>query len=67
MMIRTLLLIITMGLSLTISAQEEESFDLDALYQQIDDAILQSPQYVADRKQRIAAYGISMFSNRYAR
>ena len=31
MMIRTLLLIITMGLTLTISAQEEESFDLDPL------------------------------------
>lgn len=66
MMIRTLLLIITLGLTLTISAQEEESFDLDALYQQIDDAILQSPQYVADRKQRIAAYCDSLFMEKSA-
>ena len=65
-MIRTLLLIITMGLTLTISAQEEESFDLDALYQQIDDAILQSPQYVADRKHRIAAYCDSLFMEKSA-
>ena len=53
MMIRTLIFIITMGLTQTLSAQEEESFDLDALYQQIDDAIRQSPQYVAERKQQI--------------
>ena len=53
-MIRTLLFIIALGLNHTISAQEEESFDLDALYQQIDDAICQSPKYVAERKQCIA-------------
>ena len=54
-MTRILLLIIALGLTHTISAQEKESFDLDALYQQIDDAILQSPQYVAERKQKIAS------------
>ena len=53
-MTRILLLIIALGLTHTISAQEKESFDLDALYQQIDDAIRQSPQYVAERKQQIA-------------
>ncbi|MBO6033611.1 MAG: hypothetical protein J6T44_00325 [Prevotella sp.] len=54
-MIRTLLLIIVMGLASTISAQEKESLDLNALYQQIDDAISQSPQYVAKLKQQLAA------------
>lgn len=59
-MIRTLLLFVALGLTHTISAQEKESFDLDALYQQIDDAIRQSPQYVAERKQKIAAYQDSL-------
>ena len=59
-MTRILLLIIALGLTHTISAQEKESFDLDALYQQIDDAILQSPQYVAERKQKIASYQDSL-------
>ena len=59
-MTRILLLIIALGLTHTISAQEKESFDLDALYQQIDDAILQSPQYVAERKQKIAIYQDSL-------
>ena len=53
-MIRMLLLFVAMGLAPAVSAQETESFDLEALYQQIDDAIRQSPQYVAERKQQIA-------------
>lgn len=32
----------------------EESVDLDALYEQIDDAITQSPHYVAERERKIA-------------
>ena len=60
-MIRTLLLLIVMGFTHTISAQGNESFDLDALYQQIDDAIRQSPQYVAERKQQIAVCRDSLF------
>lgn len=60
-MIRTLLLLIVMGFTHTISAQENESFDLDALYQQIDDAIRQSPQYVAERMQKIAVCRDSLF------
>ena len=59
-MTRILLLFIALGLTHTISAQEKESFDLDALYQQIDDAILQSPQYVSERKQKIASYQDSL-------
>ena len=66
MMIRTLIFIITMGLTQTLSAQEEESFDLDALYQQIDDAIRQSPQYVAERKQQIDVCRDSLFMEKSA-
>ena len=65
-MTRILLLIIALGLTHTISAQEKESFDLDALYQQIDDAILQSPQYVAERKQKIAIYQDSLQAEKSA-
>jgi hypothetical protein len=54
-MIRTLLLAIAIGLAPTVSAQEDESFDLEALYQEIDDAIVQSPKYVLERQQKIAA------------
>ena len=54
-MIRTLLLAIAIGLVPTVSAQEDESFDLEALYQEIDDAIVQSPKYVLERQQQIAA------------
>ena len=36
-------------------ALAEESIDLEALYQQIDDAISQSPQYVAERERQITA------------
>ena len=37
------------------TAQSDESVDLNALYQQIDEAISQSPQYVAERERQIAA------------
>ena len=53
-MIRTLLLIVVMGLGSTVLAQADESVDLDALYRQIDDAISQSPTYVAERERKIA-------------
>lgn len=50
-------------LSLTVSAvtvfavtpQAQETIDLNALYQQIDDAIRQSPQYVEERESKISA------------
>jgi AAA+ ATPase superfamily predicted ATPase len=53
-MIRTLLFIVVMGLCPTVMAQTDESVDLDALYRQIDDAISQSPTYVAERERKIA-------------
>lgn len=53
-MIRILLLFVAMGLAPIASAQTDEPLNLDALYQQIDEAIRQSPQYVAERKQEIA-------------
>ena len=59
-MIRILLLFVAMGFASAISAQEEP-IDLDALYQQLDDAILQSPKYVAERKQQIAVCRDSLF------
>ena len=37
------------------TAQSDESVDLNALYQQIDEAISQSPQYVAERERQITA------------
>ena len=39
---------------LPLPALADESVDLDALYQQIDDAISQSPAYVAGRERQIA-------------
>ena len=53
-MIRTLFLIVVMGLAPTVMAQTDESVDLDALYRQIDDAIRESPKYVAVRERQIA-------------
>ena len=38
----------------------EESVDLEALYQQIDEAITQSPIFVIERKKQIAAYRDSL-------
>ena len=55
-MIRILLLFVAMGLAPIASAQTDEPLNLDALYQQIDEAIRQSPQYVAERKQEIAIW-----------
>ena len=37
------------------TAQSDESVDLNALYQQIDEAISQSPQYVAELERQITA------------
>ena len=53
-MIRTFLLMVVMGLAPTAMAQTDKSVDLDALYRQIDDAISQSPTYVAERERKIA-------------
>lgn len=63
-MIRMLLFIMVIGFVPTVSAQEKESLDLDALYQQIDYAICQSPQYVAKRKQQIAACQDSLLNEK---
>ncbi len=49
----TLLMLTAIGFSPAASAQTDEQADLDALYQQIDEAILQSPQYVAERRRQI--------------
>ena len=49
------LMTVAVGTVRAASEQEEESVDLNALYLQIDDAISKSPQYVAEREQRIAA------------
>lgn len=56
---KSLILIILLALTATpIQAQDllagEESVDLEALYQQIEDAIRQSPEYVDEREQQIA-------------
>lgn len=53
-MVRIFLLIVAMGFTSIVSAQTAEPLNLDALYQQIDEAIRQSPQFVAERKQQIA-------------
>lgn len=53
-MIRILLFIVAMGFAPTVVAQTDESVDLDALYRQIDEAISQSPTYVAARERQIA-------------
>ena len=53
-MICILLFIVAMGFAPTVVAQTDESVDLAALYRQIDDAISQSPTYVAARERQIA-------------
>lgn len=50
--VRYLLLVVVFGFAPAVEAQDE-SIDLEALYQQIDDAISQSPQYVAELEGRI--------------
>ena len=50
--VRYLLLVVVFGFAPVVEAQDE-SIDLEALYQQIDDAISQSPQYVAELEGRI--------------
>ena len=58
-----LLACLVMG-TITASAQNtsinEETIDLEALYQQIDEAISQSPQFVNERKMHIVAYRDSL-------
>ena len=49
-----LLLTVTVGLAHAVPTLDDESIDLNALYQQIDDAISQSPQYVAEREHKIS-------------
>ena len=51
----TLLLYIAVGMTHAVTPKDDESLDLNALYQQIDEAISQSPQYVAERERQIDA------------
>ena len=58
---------VVMGVSLfhlftfsPLPALADETVDLKALYQEIDDAISQSPQYVAERERKITAYRDSL-------
>ena len=58
---------VVMGVSLLhlftfspLPALADETIDLKALYQEIDDAINQSPQYVAERELQITAYRDSL-------
>lgn len=50
-----LLQAIAVGFAHADTTQTEESVDLNALYEQIDEAILQSPQYVTERERQITA------------
>ena len=50
---RKLFSIALLLIALAAAAQEEKAVDLEQLYQQIDEAIEQSPQYVAVREERI--------------
>ena len=56
---RSLLLTIMIAVMTPIMAQDdpfyEEGIDLDALYQQIDDIIAQSPEFIEDHEQQILA------------
>lgn len=47
------LLTLAAGLAHAVPTQTDEEVDLDALYQEIDDAISQSPIYVAERERQI--------------
>lgn len=49
-----LLLTVIIGPVSVATTWNDDSVDLDALYQQIDDAISQSPEYVAERERQIA-------------
>ena len=50
-----ILLTVTVGLTHAVATLDDEQMDFKALYQQIDDAISQSPQYVAEREHKITA------------
>lgn len=55
-----LIIAATMGYYPTAAAQTDDSVNLSELYQQIDEAIRQSPQYEAERECRIAACADSL-------
>lgn len=50
------LLTLAAGLVHAVPTQTDEEVDLDALYQEIDDAISQSPIYVAERENQITGW-----------
>ena len=50
-----LLLTVAVGLAHAVPTLVDEQIDLNALYQQIDAAIIQSPQYIAERENKIVA------------
>ena len=49
-----ILILLTIGTGSRLSAQEVDKETLETLYQQIDEAIDKSPQYVAKRREKIA-------------
>lgn len=61
-----LLLVAIVGFAPIASAQTNQPIDLEALYQQIDDAIDHSPQYVAKLEQKITACRDSMTTEKNA-
>ena len=60
------LLAFTAGAARAVSTQVDEPIDLKALYHQIDDAINKSPQYVAEREQKIATCRDSLLREKSA-
>ena len=61
-----LLLTLAVGVVHAVPTQADEEVDLKALYQQIDDAISMSPQYVAEREQQIATCRDSLLREKSA-
>lgn len=65
-------LLVSLLLSIAVDAvhaaftQADEEADLEGLYQQIDEAIAQSPQYVAEREQHISACRDSLMMEKRA-
>jgi hypothetical protein len=60
----TLLLYVAVGMIHAETPQDDDSLDLNALYQQIDEAISQSPQYVAERERQIDACRTRLLSEK---
>ena len=60
------MLTLTVGSAHAASSQGDEKVDLDALYQEIDEAILQSPQYVAELERQMTAYRDSLQTEKNA-